>query len=297
MATLFAQNPITLRNPFSVLESHFDLEDGCTTATAPASNTADTDLDLSTWSVVNSPSASDDEADEDDDDDNDNDEIYHWQLSSSSSNSSTANLPIESGDGVDVQKLEPLRLSTMRDGFTNISKAMTARSINSASASCPQHRGAWVLKVNKRQRRSNSQEPQSRTTTAETETSTDIAAWTTTETTATATISTQTHDKRRLSPTIRVVHVVETNDCDERQQLYMDMTEHELSKSPRACRIKNNRVAIAHERELAKDLRCFCDETDKVDKKLLRATRPVRSAGSRKSNSSSSSKKAFLDEL
>ncbi|KAF9134738.1 hypothetical protein BG015_003371, partial [Linnemannia schmuckeri] len=121
--------------------------------------------------------------------------------------------------------------------------------------------------------------------------------------TATA-ISTQTHDKRRLSlistdssseteaksktKSIRV----ETEDLDD--ALYMDMGEHELSKSSKASKIKNNRIATSYERELAKDLRCFSEETDKVDKKLLRSHhfRPSKSVGSRKNN-----KKAFFDEL
>ncbi|KAF9136968.1 hypothetical protein BG015_002932, partial [Linnemannia schmuckeri] len=63
MATLFAQNPITLCNPFSLLESELNLEDPSSTTipTITTSSTAEADLDLSTWSVVNSPSASDDE--------------------------------------------------------------------------------------------------------------------------------------------------------------------------------------------------------------------------------------------
>ncbi|KAG0287513.1 hypothetical protein BGZ96_008554 [Linnemannia gamsii] len=281
MATLFAQNPITLRNPFSLLESDFNLEDSSTTtiisaaATAATSKTADVDLDLSTWSVVNSPSASDDE--DDSDDDNDDDEIYHWQTSKSDS---------ESASSPDVQSLEPLHLSTGKDGFTNISKAKTARSINSLTASCPEHRGAWVLKVNKK-RRNKSQEPQHH------------------QSTGAATISTHTNDKRRLSlsstdPSSSSSETktnstrVETENEDLDDALYMDMSEHELSKSSKASTIKNNRIAISYERELAKDLRCFSEETDKVDKKLLSKQHQFRfkSVGSRKSNN-----KAFIDEL
>lgn len=281
MATLFAQNPITLCNPFSLLESDFNLEDPSST-TIPiitACNTTESDLDLSTWSVVNSPSASDGE--DSDNDDNDDDEIYHWQTSNSDrDNASTPD--------VEVQALEPLHLSTGKDGFTNISKAKTARSINSLAASCPEHRGAWVLKVNKK-RRNKSQEPQHQQQQQSTETET-------------ANISTQTHDKRRLSLTstdssssseIQTKSKstrVETDDLDD--TLYMDMTEHELSKSSKASTIKNNRIATSYGRELAKDLRCFSEETDKVDKKLLRSHHQSKTVGSRKSN-----KKAFFDEL
>ncbi|KAF9544581.1 hypothetical protein EC957_011892 [Mortierella hygrophila] len=284
MTTLFAQNPITLRNPFSLLESDFNLEDPFSTATTipaiTASNTTELDLDLSTWSVVNSPSASDDE--DSDNDDNDDDEIYHWQISNSDRDS--ANSP-----DVDVQALEPLHLSTGKDGFTNISKAKTAHSINSLAASCPEHRGAWVLKVNKKCRNKSQEPQQQQQESAETETET-------------ATISTQTHEKRRLSLTSTDSSPssetqtkykstrVETDDLDD--TLYMDMTEHELSKSSKASKIKNNRIATSHERELAKDLRCFSEETDKVDKKLLRSHHHSKTVGSRKSN-----KKAFFDEL
>ncbi|KAF9273174.1 hypothetical protein BGZ88_004009 [Linnemannia elongata] len=280
MATLFAQNPITLRNPFSLLESDFNLEDHSpnTIPTINASNTTESDLDLSTWSVVNSPSASDDE--DGDSDDNDDDEIYHWQTSNSDRDGA-------SSPDIDIQALEPLHLSTGKDGFTNISKAKTACSINSLAASCPEHRGAWVLKVNKK-RRNKSQEPQQQ---QQQSTETD-----------TATISTQTHDKRRLSLTSTDSSSssetrtkskstrVETDDLDD--TLYMDMSEHELSKSSKASTIKNNRIATSYERELAKDLRCFSEETDKVDKKLLRSYHQPKTVGSRKSN-----RKAFFDEL
>ncbi|KAF9135195.1 hypothetical protein BGW39_004125 [Mortierella sp. 14UC] len=270
MATLFAQNPIILRNPFSLLDTAFDLEDSTTAVATAVPSTVEADLDLSTWSVVNSPSASDDE---DSDNDTDDDEIYHWQTSSSSS----ANQP----SSVESEKLEPLHLSNVKDGFTNISKAMTARSINSLSVSCPEHRGAWVLKVNKR-RRNKSQEPQH----PESEP-----------------ISTQTHDKRRLSLTSSIPSSpskckstrVETEQDLDSAMIYMDMTEHELSKSTKASKIMNTRIATAHDRELAKDLRCYSEETDKVDKKLFRQ-RPTKAAGGyssyRKSN-----KKAYFDEL
>ncbi|KAG0291221.1 hypothetical protein BGZ97_005961 [Linnemannia gamsii] len=273
MATLFAQNPITLRNPFSLLESDFNLEGPSTSTIISAATTAttfktdDADLDLSTC---------DDE--DDSDNDNDDDEIYHWQTSDSGS---------ESASSPDVQTLEPLHLSTGKDGFTNISKAKTARSINSLAVSCPEHRGAWVLKVNKKHR-NKAQEPQHH------------------QPTETAAISTQTHDKRRLSFTsadssssfsesMTKATRVEFENGDLDDALYMDMTEHELSKSSKASKIKNNRIAISYERELAKDLRCFSEETDKVDKKLLRShhhLRPSKSVGSRKGN-----KKAFIDEL
>ncbi|KAG0377400.1 hypothetical protein BGX24_006163 [Mortierella sp. AD032] len=291
MATLFAQNPITLRNPFSLLDTDFNLEDSvvaATTATAALVSNTEADLDLSTWSVINSPSASDDEDSDSDSDDNDDDEIYHWQSSNSSTGASKSSI----GSDAQVQKLEPLHLSSVKDGFTNISKAMTARSINSLSASCPQHRGAWVLKVNKR--RNKSQEPQLQYHGSET-------------------VSTQAHhhnnDKRRLSLTgstpsspsktkstrVEAEQDLDNNDLDNDYMLYMYMTEHELSKSSKASQIKNTRIATTYERELAKDLRCYSEETNKVDKKLLHQ-RPTKAAGGyssyRKSN-----KNAYFDEL
>ncbi|KAG0276247.1 hypothetical protein BGZ95_007784 [Linnemannia exigua] len=291
MATLFAQNPITLRNPFSLLDTDFNLENpivAASTATAADVPNTEADLDLSTWSVVNSPSASDDEDSHSDDEDNDDDEIYHWQSSDSSTGANQSSIESDA----QVRKLEPLHLSSVKDGFTNISKAMTARSINSLSASCPQHRGAWVLKVNKR--RNKSQEPQLQHQESETD-------------------STQTHhnnnDKRRLSHTgstpsspsktkstrVETEQDLDSDDLDNDDILYMYMTEHELSKSSKASQIKNTRIATTYERELAKDLRCYSEETDKVDKKLLRQ-RPTKAAGGcssyRKNN-----KKAYFDEL
>ncbi|KAF9909957.1 hypothetical protein EC991_007762 [Linnemannia zychae] len=269
MATLFAQNPITLRNHFSSLDADFDLEDSSATAIPTVSSTDEANLDLSTWSVVNSPSASDDE---ESDNDNDDDEIYHWQTSNSSSADQSS---------VDSGKLEPLHLSNVMDGFTNISKAKTARSVNSLSVSCPEQRGAWVLKVNKR-RCNKSKEPQH----PESEP-----------------ISTQTHDKRRLSLTSstpsspsksKATRVENEQDLDS-DLLYMYMTEHELSKSSKASKIMNTRIATAHDRELAKDLRCYSEETDKVDKKLLRQ-RPTKAAGG-SSSYRKNNKKAYFDEL
>ncbi|KAF9923655.1 hypothetical protein FBU30_006270 [Linnemannia zychae] len=264
MATLFAQNSITLCNPFSLLESDVNLDDSTNVDTA-----IDADLDISTWSVVNSPSASDDEGDNVIEG-NDDDEIYHWESSSSDNSDSSTGNPI----------LEPLRLSSVRDGFTNISKVMTAHSHNSLSASCPEHRGTWVLKVNKRR----SKEPQHGHQ-------------------ETATISTETHDKRRLSSMsdtesssskAKAARVENNgaNDHDDNGMIYMGLTEHELSKSSRATKIKNKRIATSHVHTLAKELGCFSKETNKVDKKLFRALTAKSTC-----NSKNSGKKALKGDF
>jgi len=259
MSTLLSQAPITLCNPFSVLE--------CVTARPsnsssnnsivqeeelPIDNNDEDDLDLSSWSVVNSACPSDEE-DEGEGQDHDDDEIYDGRT--------TNDIDDKDHPQNKHELATPLTLSNLKDGFTNISKARTAHSTNSAlSASTP---GTWVLKVNKKKR------PQ-RLRRSPTSNSQDQA--------------TQTHEKRPVAA------IQTASDEDEDEALYMSMTERELAKSTSASKIKNTRVAIHHGRELARALKCLDEETEKVDKKAIR----MRVSCKSKSNQSNSKGRSSL---
>ncbi|KAF9945654.1 hypothetical protein BGZ72_001132 [Mortierella alpina] len=249
MTALISQTPIAVRNPFALLESEH-----CATDRVSAED----ELDLSTWCVVNSPYPSDSEQDDDQDDDDD-DIIYHWRPSTDSSavDNTNANLP------------EPLRLSSLSDGFTNISKAITVYSTNSALASAPEHRGAWVVKMSKA--RQNHSSKTSTTTTTTTTTTTDKSM---------PGLEASRAEKRKDISERSDEDSDDGHDKDEGSLLYMSMTEHELSKSSKASRLKNTRVATHHSRELARALGCFSEETDKIDKKAVRS----RSGKSRSKN-------------
>ncbi|KAG0337962.1 hypothetical protein BG005_003907 [Podila minutissima] len=215
--------PIALRNPFSILEhSSTDaiLGEKCPTSTDLVAHVDDDDLDLSSWSVVNSACSSDNEDDEDaEDEDGDSDEIYADD---------------ETADGA---PLNPLTLSSLKSGFTNISKAATARSINSLAACAPENRGHWVLKVGKRkQRREEGKKKEGEEEEEESLISLDS------DRTSTPSLSSDREEDE------------EEEDEDEDEAMYMRMTERELSKSARAVRIKNGRVALEHDRDLVKSL-------------------------------------------
>ncbi|KAF9405188.1 hypothetical protein BGZ94_003715 [Podila epigama] len=225
--------PITvIRNPFSILECQpaYDDEKPCATGTAPTASTTtttttieDDDVDLSSWSVVNSACSSDDEEEEEEDDDSsgDTDEIY---------------ADIEPG-----LPTAPLTLSTLKSGFTNISKATTARSTNSVAITAPEIQGTWVLKVGKRKQRKQQQhEPSSA--------SSDLSSH------HTSTLPTLSFDHvEKKGEDTQGKDVVEEEDRDD--VMYMRMTERELSKSPRAVQIKNRRIAINHDRSLVSSLK------------------------------------------
>ncbi|KAF9987047.1 hypothetical protein BGZ75_001085 [Mortierella antarctica] len=198
---------------------------------------ADDELDLSSWCVVSSPYPSDNE------DDDDDDIVYHWHPSTDSSSavdSTNAALPA------------PLRLSLLSDGFTNITKAITVNSTNSLLASAPEHLGAWVVKMSKARQNHSSKSP--------TLTSTDDN-------------NTQALEASRAEKRKDISERSDNDDDDSSDEglLYMSMTEHELSKSSKASKLKNSRVATHHSRELARALGCFSEEADKIDKKAVRS--------------------------
>ncbi|KAG0249122.1 hypothetical protein BG011_009570 [Mortierella polycephala] len=238
MTTLISQNPLALRNPFSVLEHSHE---------TPLRVTNEDELDLASWCVVNSPCPTDDE------DDALGDEIYHWQSSSEEGvdpNETSSSLPT------------PLRLSASSDGFTNISKATTAHSINSVTATCPENRHDWILKLRKTRLR------------------TQVGA------AAVSNPSISTHEPpEKTKPQKRKDTTATAQDEESDEMLYMSMTEHELSKSTKAAKLMNHRVATHHDRELAKALGCFSEEAGKVDKKALQ-TRSSKTKSKNRANKS-----------
>ncbi|KAI8346337.1 hypothetical protein B0O80DRAFT_469349, partial [Mortierella sp. GBAus27b] len=203
MSVILSQVPIELRNPFSVLEPEHESSTIASTTNIVYSHTiltktqSDDDFErasVSSWSVVNSAYASDDE-------DDDIDEIY---MDASAHN------------------LGPMTVSSLGDGFTNISNVKTATSVNSNSA-LPD---TWVIKVSK---------------------------------------SRQTSSKPRTAaaaaPTLE--DVIERYECDDDDLDLQSggdlvpmssMSEHELSKSSKAVKLKNIRLATAHDIALCKAL-------------------------------------------
>ncbi|KAF8978117.1 hypothetical protein BGZ46_006818 [Entomortierella lignicola] len=226
------------------------------------SDVQDEDLDLSSWCVIKSSSSfngedSDEESSEVDQDDDE--EIYLWQPTSTSHET----------------ELPPLRLSLSSDGFTHISKATIAHSTNSVSATAPELRGAWVVKVNKK--RSKLQVLRD-----------DLEHKPTTTTTSSNTLS-QSFDNSTTQKSLETMNPSEKRKEEvEALELYMSITEHELSKSVKAIKIKKNRVATQHEHDLAKALGCLLEETNKVDKKAIRSRSNAK--GKTKSNKASKSK-------
>ncbi|KAF9953368.1 hypothetical protein BGZ70_000269 [Mortierella alpina] len=236
MTTLISQTPIAVRNPFALLESEHCAADRIS---------ADDELDLSTWCVVNSPYPSDDEDDEDHDNDEDDehDIIYHWRPSTDSSSAV---------DSTNTILPSPLKLSLLSDGFTNISKVITVKSTNSVLASAPEHRGAWVVKMSKARQNHSSKNPPLTLTDDNTQA-----------------LEASRAEKRKDIP--ERSDDDDGDDSDDQGLLYMSMTEHELSKSSKASKLKNTRVATHHSRELARALGCFSEEADKIDKKAVRS--------------------------
>ncbi|CAO3567688.1 unnamed protein product [Mortierella alpina] len=241
MTTLISQTPIAVHNPFALLESEHCAADRIS---------ADDELDLSSWCVVNSPYPSDDEDDEDhdnNDDDEDEDEddehdiIYHWRPSTDHSGA------VEGSNSI---LPAPLKLSLLSDGFTNISKVITVKSTNSVLASAPEQRGAWVVKMSKARQNHSSKNPPPTVTDDNTEA-----------------LDASRAEKRKDIPE----RSDDDDDDSDEGLLYMSMTEHELAKSSKASRLKNTRVATHHSRELARALGCFSEEADKIDKKAVRS--------------------------
>ncbi|KAF9377569.1 hypothetical protein CPB97_010084 [Podila verticillata] len=191
MATTFSQNPIALRNAFSLLDDNENVSSP--QPSLARTNTQDSfsdKLSVSSWSVVNSAIGSDNE---DNDTDNSDDEIYTWNQSGGNIDDNTTSVTLAN-----------------RDGFTTISKTMTASSINSVLASAPELRDVWVVKVAKRR-----------------------------------------------SGKLSTVSELSLDDIQEDQESSEDdnydalsMTDHELSKSAKAVKLKNLRLATAADKEL-----------------------------------------------
>ncbi|KAG0331575.1 hypothetical protein BG004_001603 [Podila humilis] len=238
---MLTSTPIALRNPFSILEfqdQKYPAPSSSTNETNAAYNHVvdrDEDLDLSSWSVVNSACVSDEE--EEDDEDNgdeedtsgDSDEIYADDSITTNNLSAT------------VSSL-PLHLSSLESGFTNISRAATARSINSQTVMAPENRGNWVLKVGKRKHCYR-------------------------KTITTTTIPEEGEGFLSAPPSLASDQSEEDEEeedeaaDDGQTTYYMPMTERELFKSARAARIKNGRIALDHDRSLVRSLNvmgCFC---------------------------------------
>ncbi|KAG0291226.1 hypothetical protein BGZ98_003097, partial [Dissophora globulifera] len=218
MSIVISQTSIELRNPYEALlepeqhDSHTTLTtaDYIPAAFANIKSRAmitraisDDDLDLvsvSSWSVVNSAYASDNEDDDEDDSDV---EIYI--------------------DSTGAQ-LAPLTVAALRDGFTDISKTMTATSINSTSAAAAQP-DVWVVKISKKRQRTHSPSAQS------------------------------THDATNDDLNDDYYDDIDWSETGASEELtyasagealfYMPMTEHELTKSAKAVKLKNDRVATA----------------------------------------------------
>ncbi|KAF9916436.1 hypothetical protein BX616_003755 [Lobosporangium transversale] len=220
MSIILLQDPVVLRNPFSVLDAEH--EDDNTVRNTNENNNVDSleyvraysniqsramltraisedDLDnvsVSSWSVVTSAFGSDDE-----DSYSDDDEII---LDSSANH------------------IAPLTVSALSDGFTNISKTMTATSINSSAVATAEP-SAWVVKVSKKRQRS--RKPKIMAATAPT-----------------------------LDDVIEGYESESLGDDDSDFNLELSMTEHEISKSARAVTLKNKRLADAHDLGLCKTL-------------------------------------------
>ncbi|KAF9361867.1 hypothetical protein BGX34_006852 [Mortierella sp. NVP85] len=265
MVAIIAQAPIALHNPFCALESEFQHESlskavqDCRRiredVIANHDDDEDGELDLSTWCVVNS----DDDHDDEDSDESETGEIYLWQPPTA------VEMVTTTATGIVVAAQDyPLKLTSTSDGFTDISRATTAHSTNSASARALELRGAWVVKVSKKRSKPHGEEAE-----------VDSA----TSTNSTPATSEKKRRGKQTSPTMRTVTSARDHDNhdmndddkykveyedenedesdDEMTQLYMSMTEHELFKSSNATKIKNSHLATVHDHELVKALGCF----------------------------------------
>ncbi|KAF9274413.1 hypothetical protein BGZ68_000698 [Mortierella alpina] len=215
MSIILSHDPVPIRNPYSVLDEQ-EYEHSTESIITPITTAdilsrpgalvravSDDDLDrmsVSSWSVVNSTYASDNE-DEDE-------EIY---------------------TDASAHHLTPLTVSALGDdGFTNISKTMTATSINSTSAAAQPD--AWVVKITKK-RKQQARERKPKTPTVAAPSLADVLEG---------------------SESGSDYYSGEEADEDAGGDFYMSMTEHELSKSSKAVKLKNIRLASAHDMALFK---------------------------------------------
>lgn len=120
--------------------------------------------------------------------------------------------------------LAPMTVSALSDGFTNISNVMTATSINSASA----QPDTWVIKVSKNR----SSSPKHKAPVAAAPTLEDVIE------------RSESDDQCEDGSDEEMAHGT----------LPMSMSEHELSKSSKAVKLKNVRLAFAHDTALCKAL-------------------------------------------
>ncbi|KAF9570922.1 hypothetical protein EC968_001171 [Mortierella alpina] len=213
MSIVLSHTPVPIRNPYSVLdEQEYDPSAQSTPTTITTADilsrpgalvraVSDDDFDrmsVSSWSVVNSTYASDNE-DEDE-------EIY---------------------TDASAQHLTPLTVSAVGDdGFTNISKTMTATSINSTSAAAQPD--VWVVKITKQRKQQQSRRKPKTPTVA----------------------APSLADVLEGSESGSDEYSGEEADEDAEGDFYMSMTEHELSKSSKAVKLKNVRLASAHDMAL-----------------------------------------------
>ncbi|KAF9435628.1 hypothetical protein BGZ76_005859 [Entomortierella beljakovae] len=203
MSIVLPQVHLDLRNPYSALDSEYENTLNTTNTVSHYNVMArtmidDDDLDkvsVSSWSVVNSAYASDNEDDE-------ADEIY---------------IDVSASD------LNPLTVSN-GDGFTTVTKTMTAASINSTKA----QPDVWVVRVSKKALKPI--RPVSAAPLLE-----DVL-------------------EEEIGCCCFDYEYNDYNDDDvySDNDVYMDMTEHELSKSSRAVNLKNIRLAAAYDLALCK---------------------------------------------
>ncbi|KAK3814462.1 MAG: hypothetical protein J3Q66DRAFT_346536 [Benniella sp.] len=321
MVAIIAQAPIALHNPFCALESEFQHESlskavqDCRRIREDVITNHDDDedgeLDLSTWCVVNS----DDDHDDEDSDESETGEIYLWQPPTAVDMINTT----ATGTVVSAQDY-PLKLTSTSDGFTDISRATTAHSTNSASARALELRGAWVVKVSKKRSKPHGEEAEDDSATSKV-TPAAIRDSTLDMTDKLQNSTPGASEKKRRgkqpSPTMRTVTSARDHDNhdmsdddkyegeyedededgiddDEVRQLYMSMTEHELFKSSNATKIKNSHLATVHDHELVKALGCFskaCSSDDpstsnrkKLDRKAIRSRSQDKKHAKAKSN-------------
>ncbi|KAF9577602.1 hypothetical protein BGW38_007086 [Lunasporangiospora selenospora] len=206
MSTILS-TPVPVQNPFSVLSESDHTNDfasppissyrslySSTTPRASHTRTTSTDSVISSWSVVHSNVDTDNE-DQDDD-------VLFPELGNE-------------------QLHAPLAISILSDGFTGISKAPTATSVNSSTAAS--QTDVWVIKVDKKKTKRLQRPPK------------DI-----------------TKPLGDLPEMPEDYYEDDYYGSESAGPQYMDMTEHELSKSVGASNLKNIRIAAAHDTQLMK---------------------------------------------
>ncbi|KAF9986621.1 hypothetical protein BGZ65_006893 [Modicella reniformis] len=218
MSTILSQKPIELHNPYSVLlESEHE-----PSLASTADNVTYSHITNSRAILTRALS----------DDDLDRVSVSSWSVVNSTYASDN-----EDDDDDDEAKeiyidasaygLAPLTVAALSDGFTNISNIMTATSINSSSVTAQPN--TWVIKVSKSR-----QDPSLRKRKASTATAPSLED----------VVERSESDSQEE----------EDDEEDRRGDLFMSMSEHELSKSAKAVKLKNVRLATAYDVALCKAL-------------------------------------------